>query len=172
MNAARLPLSPHCNPIPVSFRNSLEVFPNGLNLSYPLLQRCFHDAIPRADPAGAVRWLLTNPTNSLKAGYAAHSIREGVWLTQTVLTAKQVLPRAVTAYTWCGHGLPQSRASTEKGRGLPCHWQTPLNLNSQHPPRTGIRSRDTRNFIDVPFSGFLGPPSDKSESTKDTAPLS
>lgn len=78
-----LPLSPHCNPIPILFKDSLEVFPNSPGSPYPLLQQWFQGAIPNcAHPAktcNRVNHLFATPTQGwLRC--PQHSARRTLWV--------------------------------------------------------------------------------------------
>lgn len=99
--------------------------------------------------------LLIYPPNPLKAGYAAHSIHRTQL--RRLLTAIQVSPRTVSGYAETGRHAHSYGPPRKGGHVIHAVGDCPQTLTPSIRPGLGVRSSDTRNFIDVPFCGFLGP---------------
>ena len=167
--AARLPLSPHCNPC--SARNdSLGDFHCSLSASLA----SFADRVSRSDrPAALARAAArSSPIHPLHARQAtsAHSVTAP----QDRCTALQVhhLLRTQAGNTTMGVRL-RTRTGLHGNRvGITMPLESALSpqaCTARFPPaptRHWAYQAGTRGFIGVPFRGFLGPPSETADLTR------
>ena len=171
IRATRLPLSPHCNPFSVS-RNSLGDFHRSLSVSLAsFAEKVSESRGPLIAPAGAkTAWPLIRQSHARQAT-SAHS----AWGPKPVRTALQVhnLLRTQLGNTTAGvrlctrtglHGnrvgvtMPLEIALSPQARSIPRFPPAPT--------QNWAYQAGTRGFIDVPFRGFLGPPSETAVLTR------
>lgn len=114
--------------------------------SFPQQSHHFLASFARQVSKSNIHWFGAHKPNRL--------ISSSPWLTQGRLRCIHILLKA----KHFGRFLPVSRVSAEAGSTPTCHCGSPhLPLLPAKAPNWASEA-NTRNFIDVPFDGFLAPP--------------